>query len=84
MPFTCPMLSADYNRNEDYDRTKRAARETKQDAKDTVKDGYYDAKDSVKDGYYDAKDSVKDGYYDAKHSIKDSYRYQIGRLFSDA
>ncbi len=74
------MLSADYNRNEDYDRTKRAARETKQDAKDT----YYNAKDTVKDGYYDAKDSVKDGYYDAKHSIKDSYRYRIGRPYRDA
>ncbi|DBA83553.1 TPA: hypothetical protein ACH3X2_006472 [Trebouxia sp. C0005] len=75
--------SADYNRNEDYDRTRRAARETKQDAKDT----YYNAKDTAKDGYYDAKDSVKDGYYDAKHSIKDSYREtkdDVKDTFNDA
>lgn len=80
--FSCTVVSADYSsRNGDYDRTRRAARETRQDArdavndaKDTVKGGYYDAKDSAKSNYYDAKHSVQDGYYDAKHSIKDSYR----------
>ncbi|KAL0032155.1 hypothetical protein WJX77_008257 [Trebouxia sp. C0004] len=75
--------SADHNRNADFDRTNRAARETKQDAKDT----YYNAKDTVKNGYYDAKGSVKDGYYDAKNSIKDSYREtkdDVKDTFNDA